>query len=287
MLRSALSRPNLSPTAPTIDWRWPVAVLLGTANGIALANLWTWQEWRTAADWMIYPALADAVTDGTLYVRLEATDGTVASWRYSPVAAKILAVVAADRVWWLLAHIAACCLMPPRLALITLLSWPFWVDTAFGDVFVFVMVAAVVAMRGNRLGVLAYYALTLLMPRPLQLPLLLWLLWKEPWSRPWFAIGFAGHAVLVLVSGYAGQWMERLIASWPDDPYMPLNFGPTQFVGYWWFLASVPLAVWLWSVRKPAAAGLVLSPYILGQYWLFALAEFGHGRDAASDERAR
>ncbi len=49
-----------------------------------------------------------------------------------------------------------------------------------GNTFTFVVVAAAFALRGSRFGALAFLALTALMPRPVQIPLALWLLWTRP-----------------------------------------------------------------------------------------------------------
>src|SRR5205823_450904 len=101
---------------------------------------------------------------------------------------------------WRILHVAAALALPGRrLALLVLVSWPFWFDFATGNVVVLALLLAVYALRGSRGAGLGFLAMTLLVPRPLMLPVAGWLLWKRPWLR-WPAIGlFAAHVVIVLV----------------------------------------------------------------------------------------
>jgi hypothetical protein len=133
----------------------------------------------------------------------------------------------------------------------------------------------------HQIGVLAYIALTLLMPRPVQLPLLAWLLWKEPWVRVPFVALFLGHAGLVLLSGVGQEWVTALVSS-ASESNMASNFGGSRlFAG--WLVIGVPLSLYLFLRGRPAWAGLALSPYLLGQYWLFALIRPGSaGRTSES-----
>lgn len=224
---------------------------------------------------MIWPALGEALLAGRLYDPIVITEINGAQittlWRYSPEAAWIMSVFGADRAFLVIAHLAALALLPRGLALIAMASWPFWVDTLFGNVFTFVFVAAVLALRGNRVAVLVFVALTMLMPPPVQLPLAAWLLWTQPWSRlPTLGMGLI-HIVILGATGYMQPWVERLVETSTDEMVVWYNFGPTQFIGYWWFVVGVPLAAFLLWKGRPAWAGLAISPYILGQYWMFAL----------------
>ena len=92
-------------------------------------------------------------------------------WRYSPVALWVLQPVAivGGQIGFVLLHFGLLALLPRRVALLVGISFPFWVDVIFGNVFTLVFVAAFWAVRGNGVGMIAFGALTLLMPRPVQL----------------------------------------------------------------------------------------------------------------------
>src|SRR5437773_1431150 len=106
---------------------------------------------------------------------------------------------------------AALALPDRRLALLTLVSWPFWFDFATGNVMVGVLLLAVYALRGSRLAALGFLAMTLLVPRPLMLPVAAWLLWKRPDLR-WSALALlVAHSVGVLAVGWGGEWLGRLV----------------------------------------------------------------------------
>lgn len=201
-------------------------------------------------------------------------DGVTSPFRYSPVAIWIIQPVAASLgiVGFALLQFASLLLLPPRVGIVVAISFPFWFDVLWGNPFTFVFVAAFLALRGNRAGMLAYIVLTLLMPRPVQLPLLVWLLWREPWVRVPFVALFVAHTGLVLWSGYAVDWVRSLMDASGFEATQAYNFGPTRFVGYAWFVVGVPLAVYLFR-RHPGWAGLAISPYVFGQYWLMVLVD--------------
>jgi hypothetical protein len=252
-------------TAPVIPERWRKPLILGAfvLNFVLVGWLLNLQEWRGMADWRIWAEL-DPLNPYTTRA-----DGWM-PFRYSPVAGWLLhwaSVV--GPIGFIVGHFAVLLLLPRKLGLIVAVSFPFWMDLLWGNVFTLVFVAAWWALRGNRAGVLAYIALTLLMPRPVQLPLLAWLLWKEPWVRVPFVALFLGHAGLVLLSGVGQEWVTALVSS-ASESNMASNFGGSRlFAG--WLIVGVPLSLYLFLRGRAAWAGLALSPYLLGQYWLFAL----------------
>jgi hypothetical protein len=153
-----------------------------------------------------------------------------------------------------------------------LVSWPFWFDAVSGNVLTFVVLAAWWALKGNRVAIFAYLALCLLMPRPLMLPVAIWLLWKHAeWRLP-FAGMVAINAVLVLMTGLADDWIPALLAA-TDTWQHKLNFGPSRLIGPAWVIVGIPLAVFLTWRGRLGLASLAVSPYILPTYWLFALLE--------------
>ena len=94
---------------------------------------------------------------------------------------------------------------------------PLWFDIQTGNIMIFVAVTAVWAARGNRMATALFLVLTVLVPRPLMLPLAAWLLWHRPaWRLPLVAF-FVVHTAIVVASGYAADWWPSPVSrpSWP------------------------------------------------------------------------
>lgn len=225
-------------------------------------------------DWWILSAIPDRLRD----------------FRWSPVAAWALAaIVPIGLAGWIALHGAALLLVrDARMVLLILLSWGFWMDASTGNLFVVVFVAALLALRGNTVATVSYFALCLLMPRPVQLPLLAWLLWKRPAVRlPFIAVAIA-HTALVVLSGYGDDWMAVLLSTTSSESSLPfpINSAPSAIIGpALWLIAGVPLAAWLLMRGRVGWASLALSPYWLAQYWLMPLLDLA-GRPAASEQQA-
>lgn len=258
-------------TAPAFSvperWRKPLWVGLAVLNFVLIAKLLSWPDWRGANDWRLWTLLGPDP-----YTPLFDAAGLPMPYRYSPVAAWVLTplAIAVGPVGFIVGHFLALLTLPRKVGLIVALSFPFWFDLLWGNVFTLTFVAAWWAMKGNRWGVVAFLTLTLLMPRPVQLPLLAWLLWREPWVR-WPFVGiFLGHAALVLLSGHASEWLAILTSASGYEANMAYNLGPSRLFGSAWLVVGMPLAVYLFR-KHPEWAGLALSPYLLGQYWLMAL----------------
>jgi hypothetical protein len=221
-------------------------------------------------------------------------------WRYSPVMLPVVQIMVAAGPWALAAaHLIA------LAALARMGFWPlwlfalsafFWVDLIVGNVFTFVAVAAAFAISGSRAGSLLYMGLTLLMPRPVQVPLALWLLWRRPDLRMPTALLFGLHALGVLASGLAWPWMQSLVGS-TSLTFEPFSVGPGRVLGLYWLLIGVPAAalmVWRGSAAVAALAGVVASPFLLPQYLLMAViaapplaAQVAHHRKAEPTHHPR
>lgn len=216
-------------------------------------------------DWQLWSSLADRLARGDVYAP---EDGPPFVW--SPVAAWIMAGVAAvGYVPWVLAHFVAVFLLrPPLLILLTAFSWAFWWDAASAHIMIFILVTGVLALRGSRLAALGYLILLLLMPRPVQMPLALWLLWKMPAIRWPFTVLFAAHAIVVVASGYALPWAIAAI-SWTDAA----GIGPSRYLGTAWLIVGVPLGAWLLWRGRVGWSGLAISPYLLPEYLLMPLVD--------------
>ena len=212
-------------------------------------------------DWRLWEALRG----GPMY---SAESGGI-PFVYSPLAGYALIGVTYLGYWaWFAAHVAVLWLLrfSPLLVLLVAVSWGWWSDAMMGNAFVFVFVAGVLAFRGSKGWALAFMALSCLMPRPVQVPLALWLLWTMPAIR-WATVGIvAANVVLIALSGLGPAWIAALRNLSASD--IAIDLGPTVFFGAWWFIVGLPLAAWLTWKRRPGWAGLALTPYTLPQYLL-------------------
>src|SRR6476659_726088 len=163
---------------------------------------------------------------------------------------------------WRILHVVRALTLPERrLALLILVSWPFWFDFATGNVMIGVLLLAMFALRVSRFAALGFLALTLLIPRPLMLPVAVWLLWKRPELR-WPAVAlFAAHAVGVLAVGWGGEWLGRLIQTPTTQLGIPFDVGPSRIIGSVWVPIGLTLAAWLTWRGRLGFASLVASPY--------------------------
>jgi hypothetical protein len=216
-------------------------------------------------DWQLWLSLPDKLATGTLYVQTGET-----RWVWSPVIAPLMALAPVIGYWaWAALHVGAVLLIRDwRLVALILVSFGFWLDTAGGNTFTFVLVAAYWALRGSKPAALVYLALCLLMPRPVQLPLAAWLLYAMPSIRLPALVLFVLHGLAVLWTGYADEWLAALIRQ--AGPTLG-DIGPTLIFGKAWLIVGVPLGLWLLWKRRPLWAGVVVSPYMLPAYWLLPL----------------
>ncbi len=198
-------------------------------------------------------------------------------WRYSPLLIPMVgAVVVGGPLLLGVAHVLALVPLARLGRLMVLLvgfSVFFWTDLIVGNVFTFVAVAAAFALAGSRIGSLIFIALTLLMPRPVQIPLAIWLVVYRPEIRtPALAITIAQVAGLAL-SGLAEEWLVSLVGS-ASLTYESFSLGLGRIFGNEWIIVGIPLAtlmVWKGSAAVAALAGVVMSPFLLPQYFLMGV----------------
>ena len=197
------------------------------------------------------------------------------TWNYSPIAAYAFTVLAPiGFIGWSAMHFAAvAALADRRLIAITLLSWPFWADVYNGNTMVFVFVAAVGAVRGRWVATGLYMALFLLMPRPLTLPVLAWILWRRPAWRVPFLLMAVAHAALVLFTGLGPAWIDVLVGLPEAVAASSRDLGPGNLIGGWWLVVGGLLAVLLTVRGRLGLASIAASPYWLPQYLLMVLLE--------------
>jgi hypothetical protein len=221
-------------------------------------------------DWSIYVEAGQRVLSGGLF-----TWDSVYAWSYSPLLALGFAVLAPiGFAGWSVLHVAALAgLRDWRLALVTATSWPFWADVYNGNTMVFVFVAAAAAIRGSALGTVCYLSLALLMPRPLMLPILVWILWNRPKWRAYFVAMVVVTAGLVLASGYGGAWLGTLTDVSDAVAASSRDIGPSFILGSWWLPLGAVLAIVLTLYGRVGLASMAASPYWLPQYLLMTLLE--------------
>jgi hypothetical protein len=248
----------------------PAAIVLALlANAIGLATIVI--DHARPFDWDNYMEAARRFPLGTLY------DWQYPySYHYAPQLAPILGILAAAGITlWRAAHVAALALLPSRrLALLLLVSYPFWFDVVTGNLMVFVLVAATWACRGNRPATAIYLVLCVLVPRPIMLPLLAWILWRQPpWRLPFAGIVVVG-VLTALPTGYLATWTSSLFQSGANEMANAFNLSPSRVVGVAWLVIGLPLAAWLTVRGRLGWASLAISPYLLPYYFQMLGLEF-------------
>lgn len=219
-----------------------------------------------AVDWQTFSALPAAIANGSIY-----NLGTAVPFVWSPVAAWLMAGATLVGYWpWLALHVAALLFLRSWLLIgLVVVSYAFWFDAAQGNTLTFSFVAGALAVRGTRIAALIYLGLLILIPRPILLPLAVWLLWRRPDLRLPFLAIFVAHALAVLASGYALPWIETMLSY---DPLWPgISAGPSVLFGRWWLFLGTPIAVWLTWRGRIGWAGLAVSPHLTPQYLIWPL----------------
>jgi hypothetical protein len=265
-----------------VRWIWiaslPVLAVLGALNVVAVAGLINASLHQAVPnDWYQFKLAGERIGAG-LSPYAVAPPWT---FRWSPVAAWILLVLTSvGPIPWLIAQFASLLALPRRVALLAILTVPFWADVYEGNILTFSVVLAVLALGGSRRASLAYLALVFLVPRPLMVPVAVWLLWQRPSLRWPALVILLVHSVAVLVTGYGGEWLQRLVTS--GDEIAAHNAGPSALLGVWWIPIGLALAVVLTWRGRLGLASLAASPYLILYYWIFGLLEFVPVRAATS-----
>jgi hypothetical protein len=245
---------------------------------VALACVSLYVSWPTivavfdgsyAFDWTNFIGAAERFGTNSLYE----VDPPYA-FRWSPVAAWLLGFVTFMPLWvWQVLHVAALPLLRSWLLVAAVLvSYPFWFDLQTGNLMTFIAVFGVLALRGGRVATASFLVLAVLVPRPLMLPLAVWLLWRRPGTWLPFAAFFLVHAAVVVARGYGPEWLAALTSVQPElvNEY---NFGPSRFIGALWIPIGLALAAWLTWRGRLGLASIAISPYWLPYYFLMLLLE--------------
>ena len=262
-----------------VPWRWTassgslasraILTVIWTANLILVViTIVGFFVSDVGYDWLIYVEAGERVGEGGLYD----WEGQY-TWSYSPLLAYVFAIIAPiGFVGWSALHVAALGLLRNRwLAVVALMSWPFWADVYNGNTMTFVFVAAVGALTGSSLASGVYLLLGLLMPRPLMLPLMVWILWKRPAWRLRFVVMGMVTAALVVATGQATAWIEVLLGVQEAVDASSRDIGPSRLLGAWWLAIGSILALVLTLRGRIGWASLAASPYWLPQYLIMLL----------------
>lgn len=224
-------------------------------------------------DWQVLVAVRENLGAGNYYEQ-----ATRAPFLWSPVAAWIMAAITLLGYWpWFALHLGALWLLrfSPLLVLLTATSWGFYFDLIQGNVFTFVFVAGVLGLRGSRPWSATYLLLTVLTPRPVQLPLAAVLLWRDRSLIVPFVAASALQLVIAAAIGQLIPWVEAMVSH--TDAITGFNLSPSALLGSAWFLIGIPIGLWLLLRGMPGLAGLAVSPYNLPQYLLVGLWDVSRG----------
>lgn len=223
-----------------------------------------------AYDWWTFQQAAARV-GGSLYDWQPPGETYNYTFRYSPLFAYLLVPITALGIAaWRLLHIAVLALLPWRLSAVVLLTWPFWEDVWHGNTMTFAFVFGFLALRGSRWAGAAFLVLTLLVPRPLMLPVIVWILWKRPTWRIQAAVITAVMVVMTLATGEAMAFLGAVLRS-TDGLTYGVNLSPSRFIGIWWLALGVPLAAWLTWKGRVGLASLTVSPYVFPYHLMIGL----------------
>jgi hypothetical protein len=189
---------------------------------------------------------------------------------------------------WSALHVVVLATLPRAVALAALVTFPFWADVAAGNMVTFAFVLAWHALAGRRWAVLGFVVLAALIPRPLMLPVLIWVLYrsKEAW------IGFIGATLAVVLAGLATQtlwtYLSLILGTSSSFWYTsPWNIGPSSLIGPIWVpfgLAIAAVATWKGWL---GVASLAASPYLIHYYAVFALLDLRDRIRPRSEPSAR
>jgi len=265
----------VQPRTYSLDWRRlgrrALLALLIVVNLVGLwANLQAFLHADIGFDWVIFERAGRDVWGSGLYEGV-----TGATFRYSPFVAMWFGLIAPlGYIGWTALHFAALAFLPWRMALLVLVTFPFWNDVYNGNTMTFVFVAAYLAFSGSRWGTFAFLALCLLIPRPLMLPLLGWILWTRREYVVPFAVMVALHSVAVLLTGWGPDWIGNLLRD-----AQPLDnkgtFGPSLILGWWYAPIGLALGALLAWKGRLGIASVVAQPYWLSHYFVMLLLELG------------
>jgi hypothetical protein len=250
---------------------------------------------ESAADWeLIAEAGRRALQGENPYL----AGDVVGAYRYAPLYALLAGLAAPLGVLpWRVLSAASLLLLPRRLGLIAAISFPFWYDLQVGNITTLMAVLAFLSVQGKGWAQVAYLTISVLIPRPLMLPVALWILWHRRLWWPWFIGAAALYAAASWATGWVDEWFS-VLSSVSAGLEGKTFLGWQRLVGSWWWVIALPLAGALMWRGRMGLASIAISPHIVPYYWLFLLVEEratpwarlgteGSRRDAGGQSRRR
>lgn len=256
-------------------WLTPRRVLIAAALALAFAVNLVWvaviaASFGVAADWDLVAEAGVRILRGDDPYLAGDVEG---AYRYSPLYALIGGITEPLGPWpWRIMSMASLLLLPRRLALIAAVSFPFWFDLRAGNITTVMAVLAVLSVQGRGWAQVGYFAITVLIPRPLMVPVALWIVWQRRRWWPWLLAAFAMYAAATWATGWLEEWLVvlgRVSAGLEGKTFL----GWQRWLGAWWWAAAVPLAVMLMWRGRLGLASIAISPHIVPYYGLFLLLE--------------
>lgn len=272
--RRAASRLSLARQARDLGpWRLPAmalaAVVLLIAPRLAWASFVASIDGADGADWHQLVLASQRLGYGILYT-------TSPPFTWSPVAALLMVAVApVGLATWRIAHLVLLGFTRDwRVVALALLGFPFWLDVERGNLVTLMAVAGVCALRGSRAWTWVCLGLFILVPNPILLPLVGWLLWHRRELRLTFAALFLAHASTLGLLGLLEPWLTAMLGAAAAGVADPLNLSPSRWIGAWWTPVGTALGLFLAWRGHLGWAGLAISPYLLPYHAMVLLFEF-------------
>lgn len=266
----------MTTRAPSALWLTPGRLLISVALGAALAVNLVWVAvivghlGDPAADWNL---IAEA---GLRLLRGEnpyLAGDVQGAFRYSPLFALVAGITQPLGPWpWRLLSAASLLLLPRRLALVAAISFPFWYDLQVGNITTVMAALAVLSVQGRGWAQAGYLAFAALIPRPLMLPVALWIVWQRRSWWPWLIVAGILYVAVTWGTGWLEEWIG-VLGSVSVGLEGKTFLGWQRWIGPWWWAVAVPLAAVLMWRGRLGLASIAISPHIVPYYWLFLLLE--------------
>ena len=249
---------------------------LGTILRLTAFAVFAW--WNA---WLLYGFVGWGLdglptNDYSLFASLDPAAPYGSWFKWSLPAAYAISWIATSVPFWLWSalHLVALLTIRPRVVVaIALVTFPFWADVASGNILTFVFVAAWHGLSGSRVGAVAFVMLAVLVPRPIMLPVLAYLVWHRPEARVAFVVSAAVVGGLALATGTLGPWVVRLLEATGPELGASWNLGPSKFLGVAWVPVGLVLGVFLTWRGRLGLASLTLTPYLIHYYAILVLLE--------------
>jgi hypothetical protein len=244
-----------------------VPVIVGQAilAGMVALNPAQW----TGMDWRILTEAGNRITAGLNPYDVQALERL----RFSPLLAHFFALITPIGMigWTLLSFALLAVLRDWRLIGLFLVSLPFWIDIVTGMTFLPVPILAIAALRGSFSASLAFVALAALIPRPMMLPILGWLLWQQPRLRVPAVLTVVGLTLGAFATGWGVEWVTDLVRVARSEDARPI-LQLAAFLGPFWVLLML-LGGWLATRGRLGFAALAVSPYWNPSYFMLLMVE--------------